>query len=329
MKSRVVFRADGNSKIGLGHLYRVLSIIEMLKDTFDILILTRETSEYKELFCNYSVVLVPLTIEEEIKWINFNFKNCEDIFLLDGYEFDSDYQKKIKTIAKKIIYIDDFEKSFEYADIVINHSPNFIKQGLFKKKNTYYAIGTEYSILRPIFLDQAKKVVEKPNNLKVFVCFGGSDFHNLTKRTINILLEIDAVDKINVVVGKSYVHSIDIQNPKVKIFNNLNEFEMSNAFKECDRIIVPASTILYEAVSHRKYILSGYYVDNQKSIYNGFNNKKTIIGVGDFLKLNDEDYFLFLEKLIKTNDIEMIENQKKMIDGRSKLRILELIKNCK
>ena len=39
MKKKILFRADGNSEIGLGHLYRLFSLVEMLKDNFKFIFL--------------------------------------------------------------------------------------------------------------------------------------------------------------------------------------------------------------------------------------------------------------------------------------------------
>jgi spore coat polysaccharide biosynthesis predicted glycosyltransferase SpsG len=326
MRRRIVFRADGNQKIGLGHLYRVISLIEMLKNNFEILILTKSTSDYEKILHEYNVCVIPSTIEEEINWIKDNFISNENLFLLDGYDFDSEYQKKLKKIAYKIIYIDDFGLKFEYADLVINHSPIEIGSQLIKRKNTLYALGTEYSILRPLFLESAKEKLEIQNNFKVLVCFGGADINDLTQRTVRLLLELESVEEINVILGESYIHFFNLNHPKVKVHKGLNELEIRNRLRENDRVIVPSSTILYEAVSSRKYILSGYYVDNQESIYKGFDGRKTIIGVGNYLELSDEKYLYYLRKLIVCEDSHMLKNQNKMIDGLSNFRILELIK---
>ncbi|MDB5222992.1 MAG: Spore coat polysaccharide biosynthesis protein predicted glycosyltransferase, partial [Chitinophagaceae bacterium] len=43
-KSHILFRADGNSKIGLGHVYRCLAIAERLSEHFNCYFAIRQQS---------------------------------------------------------------------------------------------------------------------------------------------------------------------------------------------------------------------------------------------------------------------------------------------
>ena len=42
MERRIIFRADGNSDIGLGHVIRSLALVEMLKDNFECVFAIQE-----------------------------------------------------------------------------------------------------------------------------------------------------------------------------------------------------------------------------------------------------------------------------------------------
>lgn len=327
MRKKIVFRADGNSEVGLGHLYRTVSLMEMLKDEYELLLLTRQNSDYQAIFKNFEVDIIPLLpIEEEIVYIANNFKSQDVIFVLDGYEFNDSYQKTIKGSCNKVVYIDDFGKKYKNANLVINHSPVKVGDNFFVEKNTSYALGTKYSILRPLFLKEAKKEVDEPTNKRVLVSFGGADFNNLTQRTLDILEKIEGIERVNVILGSSYPFELQYNSEKVKIYRGLSEAEMLACFQENDRIIVPSSTVLYEAVSCKKYILTGFYIDNQKLIYDGFTAAKSVISVDDFMRISDEEYEKELRRLINYQDKELLENQHKMIDGKSKNRIIELIK---
>ncbi len=43
---KIIIRVDGNSQIGLGHIYRGIALAEMVKDNFDILFGTRKSSTF-------------------------------------------------------------------------------------------------------------------------------------------------------------------------------------------------------------------------------------------------------------------------------------------
>ena len=51
----ILFRADGNSEIGLGHLYRLFSLIEMLKEHFKFTFVSSENSTVNIIPNSYQV----------------------------------------------------------------------------------------------------------------------------------------------------------------------------------------------------------------------------------------------------------------------------------
>jgi len=78
-KKRIVFRADGNNKIGLGHMIRSLSLASILKDKFKCIFITQNPSDY---------------LKEEIK------KECTNYFILPE---TINYKQEVKEISKKYI----------------------------------------------------------------------------------------------------------------------------------------------------------------------------------------------------------------------------------
>ena len=97
MKSKILFRADGNSKIGLGHLYRLFALYEMYKDYYDCYFVTRANSTINVFPKNYNLQLLPadISLYDEGDWIKDKFTTT-DIIIADGYQFNSSYQKSIK-----------------------------------------------------------------------------------------------------------------------------------------------------------------------------------------------------------------------------------------
>lgn len=41
---KIIFRADGNNRIGLGHLYRIYALIEMYRSKYPCIIVCKNTS---------------------------------------------------------------------------------------------------------------------------------------------------------------------------------------------------------------------------------------------------------------------------------------------
>ncbi len=334
MKKRILFRADGNSEIGLGHLYRLFSLVEMLKDVYDFFFLTRSNSELSIFPKEYELKLIPdsIKLEEEVDWISERFDSNNSILILDGYQFHSYYQRSIKIKGFQLIYIDDLIKEHMYADIVINHSPGIKESDYLRESYTKFALGTKYSLLRPSFLKIAKE--ERNNKLtkitSVFVCFGGADPYDLTIKAVRGLLEISTIKTINVVIGGAYkndeIFELTKRFSNIKVYKNLSETSLIKLMQGCDLAVVPSSTILYEICSVKMTVLSGYYVDNQKRIYNELLKEKVFIQGGDFSSYSKDDFKEKISAIVDISNMEdLVKNQKRLFDGKSKVRFLGLI----
>ena len=329
MQKEILFRADGNSEIGLGHLYRLFSLIEMLKEHFKFTFVSSENSTVNIIPNSYQLKIIPsqITIKEEPEWISKEFHKNNTLLIADGYQFNSSYQQKIKEQGFKLVYIDDLASEYMFADLIINHSPNITSQIYSAEPYTKFALGTKYALLRPAFLDLIAKEKTAQKIDKAFVCFGGSDPYNLTLKATKALLKIPQVKNINIVLGGAYSHKeiYTLAQKNIKICQNLSEEELLKIMVTSNFAIAPASTILYELCCVQIPVLSGYYVKNQKKIYNGFANKKAIFEMGnlkDFSITSFEDHLL---QFFKIDFQELINCQKKIFDQNIKNRICKLI----
>ena len=145
MKVKILFRADGNSTTGLGHLYRLFSLVEVVKDTLEFVFLTHATSTDLVIPDTYTKKIIPesINIEDEPEWLTSTFSSKEYIIIADGYQFTSSYQKQIKEKGFKLIYIDDLAKEHMYADVVVNHAPYKVEPHYKKEPYTKVAVGTQ------------------------------------------------------------------------------------------------------------------------------------------------------------------------------------------
>lgn len=329
---KVVFRADGNRSIGLGHIYRLLALAEVCSD-LEILFVLKESSSVNVIPKQYEVICIPNNTESEPYWFQENLAATEHLIVLDGYQFTSAYQKQLKGFGYGLVYIDDLAKEHMYADIVINHSPFFAQTDFVKEPYTKLALGTKYALLRPLFLKQAKskKIIKSVDT--AFVCFGGADPNDFTCKVIKALLATVKIKKIHIVLGGAYKHkevlNIQILNKdKVEIHRGLWEKELIIVMQQCNFGIVPASTILYELCCIKMPILSGFYVDNQKMIYEGFLSNGAIFGAGNFTGYKIKDFLSSIESIVDLNDFDnQLLAQKALFDHKIEKRLLELIKS--
>ena len=329
MKKKILFRADGNSEIGLGHLYRLFSLVEMLKEHFSFTFLTSENSAINVIPKSYQQKLIPkqITVKEEPYWISKEFDANKQLLIADGYQFNTSYQQQIKEKGFKFIYIDDLASEHMFADIVVNHSPSISAESFSAESYTKFALGTKYALLRPAFLELSTKenTIQKLDT--AFVCFGGADPFNLTLKATKALLKIAQVKKIHIVLGGAYAHKeiYKLAQKKIKIHQNLSETALSEIMVDANLAIAPASTILYELCCVKMPILSGFYVDNQENIYNGFAEKKAIFEMGNMKNFSVNSFQEQLQIFFKADFHKFINAQKSIFDKNIKNRFYKLI----
>ena len=335
MTKKVIFRADGSSTTGLGHLYRLFSLVEIIKDTLDFVFLTHETSTDSVIPKSYNKAIIPGTIkiEDEPEWLCTNFPPEEYIIVADGYQFIASYQKELKNKGYNLVYIDDLSKEHMYADLVINHSPYIQEKHYKKEAYTKLALGTQYALLRPLFLYQAKQNRSIKTIDSAFVCFGGADPYNLSLKAVQALLQISTIKKTHVVLGGVYKNQeiFDLKekhSDKINTYRNLSEEDLIKVMHQCNFAIAPASTILYELSCIKMPILSGYYVDNQELIYKGFINNKTIYKGDNMRDIQVSDFVHSIETILNENSFDQqIKAQKALFDDKIASRHLNSIIN--
>lgn len=319
MKTKIYIRADGNSIIGLGHLVRCIALAKMLENNFEIIFVSIE---------------IPENIIEEIEKNNIKISkinsnsgllkllNGDEIVIIDQYDIALDFHDKIKKTGAKLVCIDDIHDKEFNADLIINHSPGITTKNYKAKSYTQFALGPDYVLLRPLFLNSSKVERKISTNETIFICFGGSDSKNLTDKCLEKIIEKNIFKRIIVVLGSAYLFDEDIKEKNKNIKNiefhkSINENEMLALLKESDIAVVPSSGIFLEAMASGCKIISGMYVENQKELFNSYKNLDCFISAEDFSNVNFNNA---LDQINKTT------NKTRLIDGDSDKRILKLFK---
>lgn len=324
MKSDLFIRTDGSTQTGLGHLVRCISLSNILEDQFTITFVCREINRQIEDELDQLEISL-IKIDDEEKFFDYLHPDCTVV--LDGYSFDSVYQREIKNRGCALACIDDLHDREFFADLIINHAPG-IKQDDYKAQPyTHFGLGPDFVLLRPPFLEAASQVNLRTRNKHehILICFGGSDSENLTVRALNVVFNFNQFKKITIITGSAYNYADEllrtIENQKrVMHYHALNGGEMAAAFLESDIAIVPSSGILFEALATGNIAISGTYVNNQKEVYAGFKELNAIIDAGEF---GEDEIHGAIQQI---GDKKL---NKEVIDGKSPDRIRTLFQTIK
>lgn len=301
---KVILRADGNAKIGLGHVYRCLAIAERLKNHFSFhFAIQNPSQDLKRLIAEHSQVIELKETsdygQEVKKFLNILRSENMDIVVLDGYNFDTDYQLSIKKARYKVICIDD-DQPFCYAsDVVINHADEMLQSKILTEPYTRVYTGLKYSLLRAEFvaLESCSRHIDKIES--VFVCFGGADPGNNTIKAVQAAVDV-GMKKVVVLTGAAYDFREDLKRMYqdkdiVQLYSNLDANGIIKLMRSCELAIVPASTIALEAFTAKMFLLTGTTASNQRYILDGLTKHQSVFNVGDFNAVSK----LELKKLIK------------------------------
>lgn len=325
----ILFRCEGNEKIGLGHLYRIKSITQYLNNEISYKIILDNNSNHR-LFENKKDIIFVKNLSDEIKKLKSLFTRNFKLIIIDGYNFDIQYQQRISKIGFKILLIDDLYSNVLYADYVINHSLEANKKKYKNSKQTKFFLGSTYALIRKDFQSTLKNEQDKGVLNNIFLCFGGSDPLNLSQKIASILLKLTNINKIFMLLGESYNHHLSntfLNNNQILIYKNLDAKEIIKIMKNSKLAILPSSTILFEACSVGLPVITGYYAKNQKNIYNDITKNGLAIGIGDLNHKIEKPLLKFVNQLVNDANLRgnLVNQQQFFFDGMSHKRINKLI----
>lgn len=332
-KPIVIFRCDGNTVTGLGHVYRCIAIADMIADVFKGVFVSKDKTTIQNVVPQvYSVVEIPEGLElfNEAKWLQQNFK-AGTIIIADGYNFNTEYQRSIKGAGFKLIYIDDLVSFDMHADVVINHTPGIDTTKYIKQDYTKIFSGINYIILRQKFLKhRAVDFSSRQKENSILISMGGGDANNITLKAVIAVLESGLFSRIDVLIGAAYrfkesLSQAAAESSQIKIHSNLNEQQTYDLMNNCKAAIIPASNTFFELLSLGVPCFCGYSADNQVNIYKWADSNQLVYSLGDLITTSADE----IRNSITANYNSLLKKSETLngyIDGKSGERILNIVK---
>lgn len=339
----IVFRADGNSKIGSGHIMRCLSIADaalskgedccfiMASDDFSEMIDSRGYKHY-ELGTDYS------NLESE-DCISLLKELRPDSMVVDSFSVTYQYLNNLHNYCKKsgiaLIYCDD-TLVFPYpCDILINYhifaSDEEYSLLYNEKQKPRLLLNTMYVPLRREFqaLGDCSKNSFEGN---ILVSTGGADPEHITIEIIKRAREISNLS-FHIVVGalnkdKEQIYEVATGYENIVIHENA---VMSKLMMKCDMAISAAGATLYELCLTQTPTITFVSSDNQIPIAEGFSSKGLMKNCGDVRVLGKEKLAKDIVDSINelSSDKKSLKRKsallKNVVDGYGSNRIIEEI----
>lgn len=311
-QAKVVLRVDGYREIGLGHIYRSLSLANRMIDHEIYFLMNKKyplgINMVKE--HNYPVIEFdtnPLQAIEEIS---------PHIVINDILDTGSDYIKKLCERGIFVINFEDLGEGAEHADLVINA----LYSSKLSNKKCYS--GLEYECLREEFFTIPQKKIESKVD-KILVTFGGTDQNNFTSKVVEALDGIPFDFKIDIVLGLGYSHKNELKKTlnaikkQYKVSNNIKS--MSRHIYDADIVITSAGRTVLEVASIGTPCI--VLAQNERELAHVCaKSENGIINLGDGTKIRKKS----LEKTV----IEFIKNYEKRKKMSQRMSNLLILKGC-
>src|SRR6266487_2986431 len=96
---KIIFRADGNTNTGLGHIMRSAAVMQILQPRFECEFWTKNPSYVPTADFSEAPVIVNFrhqNLLDEAYVLRQSLPHDQTILVLDGYHFTTEYQRIIK-----------------------------------------------------------------------------------------------------------------------------------------------------------------------------------------------------------------------------------------
>lgn len=264
---KVVFRVDASIELGIGHVMRCLTLAEELSaNGAEVFFICREFNGdlcnfiQKKGFCIYR-------LDNKENSVNFNWKTDAletieilkqlkniDWLVIDHYALDKNWETKLRPYAKHVMVIDDLADREHECDMLLDQ--NYYINGDERYQQLLPAsckvlLGPKFALLRDEFRHLRHNGTHNRGLMqRVFICFGGSDPSNMTKKVLCAIEDLKCDQfAFDVVVGvsnqnKDQIKRICEKNPQFRYF--LNAANIAQIMSNADLCIVSGGTMTWE-----------------------------------------------------------------------------------
>jgi len=217
-RRKIVFRVDGNRSIGLGHIYRCLTIADRLMEHQVYFLMNKKYTLGIKKVQEYNYKIILYSDENEL------FQKIDllkpHIIINDILDTSAEYMKKINNRKIFSVNFEDLGEGSEKCNLLFNALYEWSER---PKNNKYF--GYKYECLREEFylFNYKRKTKDKVTN--ILISFGGTDLNNLTFKVLSTLVRLEFKGKINVILGLGYKYKNELK--KYVMQKNLQGFDIN------------------------------------------------------------------------------------------------------
>jgi len=247
-KTQLLFHVAGSRNLGLGHIYRSLTIADLFPLSKEQIKFCCREEDYG--YCKKIIGdIYQIDTYKEESFFEYLAENIPYCIVNDILETSENFMQNLKSLKIKIINFEDIGPGSKYADLVINE---LFDEPLNQFSNTVW--GHKYYLLRQEFFS-AKKHRFSDKVKSILITFGGTDQNNLTAKVLDDIWKIclEHQIEIKIVTGGGYFYKDDLedkisflQSQKLKISFEHHSGLISSIMEKCQLAITSNGRTIYE-----------------------------------------------------------------------------------
>jgi UDP-2,4-diacetamido-2,4,6-trideoxy-beta-L-altropyranose hydrolase len=341
-RGTLLVRADAGVKMGTGHVMRCLALAQGWRHAGGEVIFALAESTpavdrllRSERFNITRMECAPGSAEDLGNALEIARACGADWFVVDGYQFDAQYQKRLQDFRPMLAIDDNGLLDFYAAELVLNQNAHACAEMYpHISPNTKLLMGPRFALLRDEFVayrDWTRAIPDRGS--KVLLTMGGSDPGNLTPRILPLLAELADDDlRIRVVVGGSAENAGVVDEIAAKFAGRVEVLRdarnMADLMAWADLAISGAGTTCWEMCWLGLPAILVVVAENQRFIA----KQLAALGAVENAGRGDSIDPALLAKLCrqlladKNRRIGMSQRAKQVVDGHGRDRVLDSMK---
>jgi len=342
----VVFRTDGGSHIGSGHVMRCLTLAQSLKaQGADVLFICREQPGHlcdlitERGFAVERLAAIPGgaaadwadDARETRAALEAFMGSKADWLIVDHYLLDRRWEGALRASADRLMVIDDLCNRPHDCDVLLDQNLVADMHERYVDKlpaSCRQLIGPKYALLHPDYARLREHVAPRRGAIcRMLIFFGGADSANLTERALDAFLALGRPDiEVDIVIGAGSRHG-DAVRQKAEAHANIRVHaglpSLATLMSEADLAIGAGGSTHWERLCLGLPCLVVTLADNQRLISEELHR----LGVIQLLGHHDE-----VDQLMITGALDRLIRQglpqewslrcMAMVDGRGVGRVL-------
>jgi len=342
-KGHLLVRADADSRMGSGHVMRCLALAEAWSSNGGrVTFLSRcDSAPLRRRVVSSGFELIDMENAhphpEDIAATLSHIRQMDGTWLvLDGYHFDTAYQRAILGSSCRLLVVDDYVHQPRYhADLILNQNINAPNMQYNADPDTKLLLGPKFGLLRDQFLAQSGLKREFPAYAhRVLVTMGGADPDNTTTMMLEALRQVDISNlEVTAVVGPANPHLASVrraadQSPgNVRVLQDVND--MPELMAWADVAIAGGGTTWSELAFMGLPSLLLVLADNQVDVAAGMAEAGASINLGEAGDATAGTIKEAIEPVLADAVMRrrMSEDAHRLVDGKGASRIVEAMAN--